>query len=196
MVTNAASVLYETFIGKKRTCDGLWSKYLPPEVQARTVRGPGYGSGIQEFISEVWKNALSQHDAEGLLYVIVSRMHQKWYVGMVEKWRKVAGRTDELPAGVERQSEHYEGMADPKAPRLGSGAKYTLWKPYELWDQCMFPVHRDTIPRIEKLEQYVIATDQPPANRRGKRMREEKDPWREEFRKRLQQQRPPRWQRK
>ena len=111
------------------------------------------------------KNALSQHDEDGLLYVIVSRMHQKWYVGMVEKWRKVAGRTDELPAGVERQSEHYEGMADPEATRLGSGAKYTLWKPYELWDQCMFPVHRDTIPRIEKLEQYVIATDQPPAHR-------------------------------
>ncbi len=48
---------------------------------------------------------------------------------MVEKWREVAGRTEELPAAVERQSEQYEGMADPKVPRLGSGAKYALWKP-------------------------------------------------------------------
>ena len=87
-------------------------------------------------------------------------------------------------------------MANPKLPRLGSGAKYKLWKPYSLWDQCMFPVRTGTTQRIEKLEQYIIATDQPPTNRRGKKMREETDPWRKEMRRRMQEMRPPRWQRK
>ena len=50
LVLNAAGTLYETFCGKKRTCGGLWTKYLPAGVQARTVRGPGYGGDIQEFL--------------------------------------------------------------------------------------------------------------------------------------------------
>ena len=52
-VMNAVGALYETFCGKKRTCDGLCTKYLPAGVQARRVRGPGYGRDIQEFLGDV-----------------------------------------------------------------------------------------------------------------------------------------------
>ena len=60
----------------------------------------------------------------------------------------------------------------------------------------MFPLRSDSVDRITKLEQYVIASDQPPANRRGKKIRKEDDPWREEMKRRVREARPARWQRK
>jgi hypothetical protein len=176
--------------------DGLWTKYVPPLVQARVVRDPGDGGDVRAFFATVELIANSEEQDPAAFYVIVSRLHQKWYAGMFERWRQQPSGLALLPGATERQGEHYEGMADPKMPRLGSGAKYHLWKPYQLWGQCMFPRRSDSVDRINKLEQYVIASNQPPANRRGKKMRTEDDPWREEQKRRVREACPPRWQRK
>ena len=128
-----------------------------------------------------------------MLYAIVSRRHQKWYMGMHEQLRTVNGR--QVPGHHERRYERTEGMVHPTAAR-NTGAKYRLWKPYEIWDQCMIPLAVDTEERIKKVEDYSIVVDQPAANRRGKRMFYEGDEPRRILTKLLQQQRAPRWRRK
>jgi hypothetical protein len=192
---NTVESCYSLFVGKKRTSDLLWTKYLNPRVQARILRGPRFGGGLEEYFHWVIRVALAEVDVEAVMYAMVSRAHQKWYCGMFEMWRQTKGRPPE-PGGVERQSEHYEGMVAPKAPRMGGGTKYHLWKPYCLWDQCMVPICGGSLDRISKLEVHTIVIDQPPANRRGRRMYYEDTDWRKERNKGTQALRPPRWRRK
>ena len=157
------------------------------------LQGAPFGGGVAEYLHWVIRAATSEAEDE-ILYVISSRKHQKWYAGIHERWR--AARGQQLPGHAERRSEHVEGMVHPGAPRNGSGAKYRLWKPYDLWDQCIFPVWEGAPDKVKKLEAYVIAVDQPSANRRGKRMSFEGDGWKERLRKELDARRPPRWRRR
>ena len=193
MVFGVLLITYGTYCGKKRTCDFLWTKYLPHPVQERILRGSRFGGGMTEYFHWCLRTATSQADHEATLYAVVSRRHQKWYAGRVERWRHTTGRPDE-PGPCVRLREHAEGMVDPKAPRLGSGAKYHLWKPYYPWAQVFIPLHGDTSDRVKKLEDYVICVDQPPANRRGKKMFYESTDWRLE-RSKDARARPPRWRR-
>ena len=190
---DALETIYALMCGQKRATDLLWTKYLPEKVQNRVLQGAPFGGGVAEYLHWVIRAAMSEAEDQ-ILYVICSRRHQKWYAGIHEKWRTVNGQ--QLMGHAERRSEHVEGMVHPGAPRNGSGAKYRLWKPYDIWDQCIFPVWGEEPTKVKKLESYVIAVDQPPANRRGKRMSYEGDGWKERLRKELDARRPPRWRRR
>ena len=133
------------------------------------------------------------HLHQAVLYAIVSRKHQKWYLGKHEQIRHVNNK--EVDGHPERRGEHVEGMLAPNSAR-NKGAKYRLWKPYDVWDQCMIPLCGDTSDRICKVEDYGIVVDQPPANRRGKRMYYENQGRRKELDAMMREHRPPRWKRK
>ena len=83
-----------------------------------------------------------------VFYAITSRKHQKWYAGRHAMLRSVNGK--DVPGHPERRAEHVEGMVHPEAAR-NTGAKYRLWKPYQVSDQCMIPLREDTEDRIERL---------------------------------------------
>lgn len=190
---DALETIYALMCGPQRATDLLWTKYLPEKVQIRVLQGAPFGGGVAEYLHWVIRAATSEAEDE-ILYVISSRKHQKWYAGIHERWRAASGQ--QLPGHAERRSEHVEGMVHPGAPRNISGAKYRLWKPYDIWDQCIFPVWGGAPDKVKKVEAYVIAVDQPPANRRGKRMSFEGDGWKERLRKELEARRPPRWRRR
>jgi hypothetical protein len=46
-------------------------------VQARVVRGPGYGGGVRAFFATVEVTANAEQPDPAAFYVIVSRLHQK-----------------------------------------------------------------------------------------------------------------------
>ena len=85
---DTVDALYSLYCGQKRATDLIWTKYLPPGVQARVLRENPFGSSLHTYLHNVvaWAQG---HLHQAVLYAIVSRKHQKWYLGKHEQVRHV-----------------------------------------------------------------------------------------------------------
>lgn len=186
-----AASLAALYTYKLRRSELLWSRYLPSELQRKLVqRRPGVNPTVREQVLEIFRRFSLCEEGKAILYILAPRRSRRWYVGMTKANRKRG--TADAPGAEVRGLEHLAALFTPN--RGGPGAKYKAWKQLGAGAVCMVPVTYRDLAEIESLEAFVIARDQPTANRRGRRV-ERRQLWETRQRNALKGPRPPRWQR-
>jgi hypothetical protein len=131
-----------------------------------------------------------ENDTDAMLYLIVPHGSRAWYAGITAARRKRGSTT--APGILIRTMEHLAGIA--RGAGQGDPVKYKVWKALGCKAAVVLPIRRDTLDRITKLEDFIIAKEQPRANMKG-RSSAKKGEWARWNQNRQRGTRPQQWRR-
>ena len=126
----AAEAMLALYVGKVRRCDNVWTRYLRPRIQEKLLRKPvGVSDALAAEVRSILELAVAKEGNGVLLYAVVPRGSQKWYVGQAHVKRKDRGR---VAAGFPTRMLEHLAAAASAAARMEAkdkgGPKYSLWR--------------------------------------------------------------------
>lgn len=175
---SSAEVLLQLYTEKPKRSHLTWTRYLDPALQRKIIgKGSASSKALNEALRAVRKRITSCREGHTIVYIVVPRHGEHWYVGQTKERRKHNGVF--VSGAPERALEHLLAtMSGRWRRRAARGVKR-----YQRWGQqgdCavrLLPVASLPEEQANHLESYVIAHDQPPGNVSGRRVIQ-KEEWR------------------